>query len=191
MKKNILIFGIIAIFAGILIFNFVRFFWDDDYFGTGGSDTPEEALSEAAKDGPWADEFVVKELVDTYDFGDMVEYLFINQYDNLCIAGVYLGSNGKWNCLTSSVESNFDKLSSFILNGSPDQEINAKYHSYGNTVYGWKLSSTPAILINNQRAGTKTYKIKVNGKDLSIDYWWVDGIQLNNDGAVDSFQYEK
>ena len=192
MKKNNLLFWCtIIIFIGVVIFNFTRFFWDDDYFGEGGSDTPVNALIEASKDGPWADELVVKERIDAYDFDDMIEYLFINQYDDLCVAGVYLDNNGKWTCLTSSVENDLNDPHSFILDGNFNQEINAKYHAYDGIVYGWKLSSAPDILINEQKVNTKTYKIKIDGKDWSIDYWWIDVVNLSEDGLVASFKYSE
>ena len=191
MKKSLLFGCIIAIFIGILIFNFTRFFWDEDYFGAGGSNTPEKALTEASKNGPWADELVVKEHVDSYDFQDMIVYLFVNQYDDLCIANVYLGSNGKWSCISSAVEYDFNALASFVLNGNSNQEINTSYCAYNGTVYGWKLSSAPIILINGQKANIKTYEIKADGKCWSIDYWWINDVSLNEDNTVDSFQYSK
>ena len=188
MKK--LLFGCtIAIFIGVIIFNFARFFWDEDYFGAGGSDTPENALTEASKDGPWADEFVVKELVDAYNFQDMIVYLFVNQYDDLCVANVYLSNNGKWNCIASSVEYDLNAPCSFVLNGNSNQEINTKYCTYNGTVYGWKLSSAPDILINKQKVNIKTYEIKADDKYWSVDYWWMDAVNLNQDGGIDSFEY--
>ena len=191
MKKIKLLFLLVIILVlGIVIFNFTRFFWDDSYLGEGGVDTPEGALIVASQDGPWANELVVKEHIDEYNFENMVEYLFINQYDDLCVAGVYLNSNGKWNCITSSIENDIAAPCSFILTGDPNQEIDTKYNIYAGTIYGWKLSTAPDVLINKQKTNAKTYTIKIDGKDWSIDYWWIDVVDLNKDSSID-FQYSK
>lgn len=180
-KKNVILVVIVLVIIiaviGVGIAKVVADLLNDGYayYGDGWQDTPEKALAVAA-DGTIDDEMrlTVKNLLDIQYIDDIVTMTFVSKGDTLVTATLVTNEKGQYHFHASSQEENLDSPVTFVLNGDVEQWILSSYFQYNTKVYGWKYSTAPSVLVNGNKTNTKTYTFNCQGKEWSIDYWWVD-----------------
>lgn len=161
---------LLAILIGIGVYKFIN----DGYLYIGGwESTPEKAL-DVARSGIDEDRETVKIHLDTLYFDDYSVVFYVSARDTLCRATMIQNDKGKWHHMGSSEESDLDNPTSFIMNGDPEQTIWSLFgfDDSANKVFGWKYSYAPEVLVNGIPTEKKIYKIEIDGKDRSVDYWW-------------------
>ena len=161
---------LLAILIGIGVYKFIN----DGYLYIGGwESTPEKAL-DVARSGIDEDRETVKIHLDTLYFDDYSVVFYVSARDTLCCATMIQNDKGKWHYMGSSEESDLDNPTSFIMNGDPVQTIWSLFgfDDSANKVFGWKYSYAPEVLVNGIPTEKKIYKIEIDGKDRSVDYWW-------------------
>lgn len=161
---------LLAILIGIGVYKFIN----DGYLYIGGwESTPEKAL-DVARSGIDEDRETVKIHLDTLYFDDYSVVFYVSARDTLCRATMIQNDKGKWHHMGSSEESDLDAPCYFILNGDENQDIFFPYIFFEerHMIIGWKYSYTPDVLVNGKPTEKKTYKIEIDGKDRSVDYWW-------------------
>lgn len=152
------------------------------YYG-GWEDTPIEALK-AEKDSNALEngEYDVEKLLDTYYFEDEAILLYVSKADTLVRASFVQNEDDEWHFHGYSEEDDLSVPDSFVLNGDFEQQLFDPYThlEQEQKVFGWKLTSAPAIKIAGKEANTKTYRFKLNGKEWSIDYFYADNVHIDN-----------
>ena len=155
----------------------------DGYVFIGGwEDTPEEALREdlSREFADWG----LREIISVeYPTSDMAEILYITDRDTLVRETCVKNDKGKWHVYSTDGEESLSEPEYFVLNGDPEQFLQNEYVWFYETNYvsGWKLSSVPDVLINGKATQTKTYKIVLEGVEWSIDYWWIENVDVSSE----------
>jgi len=151
------------------------------YVGDGWQNTPEEALS-IARSSSTSNEYgiySVKQMIDTYYISDMAIMYYVSQNETFVEASFVTNSSGQFHFHGYTEEYNLEEPVSFVLNGDPEQWIMYSYFQVNDegTVFGWKYSTAPSVLVNNKETQSKEYNFECNGKSYCLDYWWCDNIQ--------------
>ena len=149
---------------------------------TGWGDTPEEAIIKDMASAAWYD-WELKEIIAVkHESEKMAQVLYVTDANTLVSQHCYKYDKG-WLVSSTSDPEYLESPEEFVLNGDPEQFIQnpISFFYEDNYVSGWKLSSAPNILIDGILAQTETYTVTINGKEWSIDYWWVENIELSYD----------
>lgn len=143
------------------------------YIGDGWQDTPEKALKVEADNPLEEGRLTVATSLDTWHIDDKTFMLFISEDDTLVEASFITNEKGKFHYSSSSEEKSLDNPDTLLLNGEQDQFILFSYNQYGTQVWGYKYSSVE-IKVNGITPKTKNYTFTCQGKEWSIDRWWVE-----------------
>lgn len=176
-KKHLFYSSIVLILISIVVFIFYNVLTNKyAYLGNGWKETPEEALEYQSHSGmpSESNKLSVTMHLDTIYYTDSARIIYVSKDDTLVNALCLSNSEGKWHFSGYSEETQLENATSFVLNGNPNQFIiNPYYHDEkAKTVYGWKLSSVPDIVVNDCKTHKKTYDFSIGNKEWSIDYWW-------------------
>lgn len=145
------------------------------YTGDGWQDTPEKAL-EVEADNPLEEgRLTVAHLLDKWYIDDMAFMFFVSESDTLVEADFVTDEKGRFHYHASSEEVLLDQPDTFILNGEQQQFLLSSYHQYGTRVWGYKYSSVE-ITVNDITPKIETYTFSCQGKEWSIDRWWIEDI---------------
>ncbi len=159
---------------------------DTIFIGDVWYDTPEMAIQHEEEVHLPINEpgdYVIKTLLDINYFDDTAEVLYVSESDGLFLAGCKKSEKGKWGFSYANMERDLEFLDSFVRNGDEKQFLLHEYFTDENKTfaYGYKLTSAPDVLVNGEKTNLKTYKFTVQGKEWSVDYWWID---INNTESV-------
>ncbi len=185
MNKKIL-FPIIIIGVILIVICFVKLSEDGYlYVGDVWRDTPEEALSDAA-DNPTNDRMTltVKKLLDQREIGDITEMFFVSENDTLTNVAFVTNDDGKYCVQGYTEEGALESPSAFVLNGDKDQFILFPYSEEGDTVFGWCYSSVSPT-VNGIEPSKKTYTFECQGKQWSLDFWWIDDFPKTDEVKIE------
>lgn len=141
------------------------------YIGNGWQDTPTKALA-IEEDDPFVGEtLTVFTLLDTWYIDDMAFMLFVSEDDQLVEAQFVTNDEGQYHYHGYSCGS----PDSFVLYEDGEHSLLDMCMQYGTVVYGYKYS-TENITVNGTTPERKTYTFTCQGKEWSIDRWWVSDI---------------
>ena len=176
MSKNNLFRIIIFVICVIILISIIIISKKEGpfYFGDVWSETPEEALQDAA-DNPTHDKrtLTVKELLDKRVINGDVKMTFVSENDTLTSATIITNDDGKYHLYGYTEEGPLESPSEFVLNGDKDQFILFPYGVRGSTVYGWSYSSV-SLKVNGITPSTETHTFECQGKTWSLNFWWID-----------------
>lgn len=183
-RALIIILAILVVIASVIGYVACQIHLDGYYFAGSGSSTPEAALKKEAWNAipPMDEVLTIKTHLDTLYLEDYLAssllnsaiLFYVSERDTICRAHIFQSKRGKWYFVSYSEESDLDNPTSFIMNGDPEQTIWSLFgfDDSANKVFGWKYSYAPEVLVNGIPTEKKTYKIEIDGKDRSVDYWW-------------------
>lgn len=176
MKKSILMF------VSIILIILFTCSCEGIFIGDGWQDTPEKALAIAKEDAVLDDESVysVANLLDSWDIDDKAYMLYISEADTLVEAFFVKNEKGQYHFQGYSEEVEFNSPDSFILNGDSEQFVLSAYNKEGTYVWGYKFSSVD-ITVNGIAPKIETYTFSAQGKEWSIDRWYLDGVNENDE----------
>ena len=146
------------------------------YIGDGWQKTPAEALAKAAD--TTIDEqmrLTPKEVLDTIYIDDIAIMIFVSEADTLVYASFVTNDKGEYHHHGYSEEYDLAAPDTFLLDGDPAQRILSHCEWYGDTAFGFKYSSAK-LTYGGAVPNIKTYTFSCQGKEHSIDYWWIDGV---------------
>ena len=150
------------------------------YVGDGWQGSPEEALEIAAQNPLERERLTVSRLLDTWHVDDMAYMLFISERETLIKADFVTNEKGQFHYHASSEEVLLDTPDTFVLNGDGEQFLLVSYSRYGTQVWGYKYSSVE-MTVNGVAPEIKTYTFSCQGKEWSIDRWWIDGVRESDE----------
>ncbi len=184
MRKKLLI-GIIVI-ACVLIIGKIGYDLINGtaFYGEGWQKTPAEALAKEAKSGN-PNEAGVKTAVCILDIvysDDNAFMLYVSKANSLVLGSfVHNKDKTKWHLSGWSEETDLNNPYSFLLDGTENQEIVTPYRisKEKGTVFGWKLTGTPTVQVNGISANIKTMQFELGDNQWSVDYWWVEQIDIS------------
>ena len=159
------------------------------YFGDGWQNIPEQALAIAA-DRTLEDmrRLTVENLLDTFYIGDRAYMLFVSKGDTLVQAEFVTNKEGKYHHHGDAEEALLSEPDTLIFTGDPEQFILGDYNQHQTTVWGYKYSSVEIINVNGITPKIKTYKFVCQGREWSIDRWYVEGIGENDEVNIDYYR---
>ena len=183
MKKIILA---ITLIISISCFSSCSLFEDGYlYVGDGWQDSPEKALAIAADETIETDQMLtVESLLDTRYIDDIAIMTFVSKGDTLVIVTFVTNENGQYHYHGCTEETLLDDPTAFVLNGDSEQFILFPYQHYNTKVFGWSYSSA-SFTVNGKNPDKKTYTFTCQGKEWSLDFWWIDDVSSNTEVTID------
>lgn len=176
MKSKIGLFFVVL----TVLFLLVIFVFPDDKW----QDTPQKALSICA-DAPMEEEGVleIEQLLDIFYFEDTVTMLYISKAKTLVACTFWRNDKGKFALAGYSNEDSLDDPHYFVISDEMDQLIGQVCIPLidEKIVYGFKYSSVQ-VWVNDAPVQAKTYTFNLQGKDWSIDYWWAENVEFDENG---------
>ena len=155
------------------------------YIGDGWQDTPEKALEIEADNHLEEGSLTVVTLLDTWYIDDKAFMLFVSENDTLVEVSFVRDEKDRFHYSGSSEEVLLDKPDTFLLSGEQDQFILSSYNHCGTQAWGYKYTSV-AIKVNGKSPKIKSYTFACQGKEWSIDRWWLDNIEENIEIKIES-----
>ncbi len=154
------------------------------YIGDVWQDTPENALSIEA-DSPVndAETLTIEKLLCKKQIDDILEMTFVSKADTLVSVAFVTNDDGQYCVYGYTEEVRLDSPAMFLLNGDNEQDIVFPYSQHGTTVYGW-CYSTVSFTINEIVPNKETYTFKCQGKEWSLDYWWVEDVASDAEVSI-------
>ncbi len=151
------------------------------YIGDGWQDTPEKALKIAA-DATLDDQrrLTSKNVIDKFNIDDEVYMLFVSEEDTLVQAHFVTNEKGFYHYSGDTEEVSLVAPDTMILNGDSEQFILFNYFSDETYVWGYKYSNVE-IVVNGAIPQSKTYTFACDGKEWSIDRWWIEIADANTE----------
>ena len=182
MKK----ISIILLLVSILCLNSCGLFEDGYlYVGDGWQDTPEKALAQAADDTIESEQMLtVVHLLDTRYIDDIAIMTFVSKGDTLVTATFVTNEKGGYHYYGHTEEVVLNDPTEFVLNGDSEQFILFPYQHYNTNVFGWSYSSA-SFTVNGRNPDKKTYTFTCQGKEWSLDFWWIDGVSSNMEVTIE------
>lgn len=148
-------------------------------------DTPQEALRDEAEFSTIDENGILKiaQLLDIFYYEDTAEMLYVSKAGTLVACTFWYNNEGQFCVAGYSSEDSLNDPHYFMLSDNPDQWIICPYTSLTEQriVYGYKYSSVQ-VFVNDIPVKTKTYAFDLGGKEWSIDYWWVENVEFDNNG---------
>lgn len=185
MNKKVLL--IVAAILSVFVISTLVILLTNDYLFVGNvwHDTPEKALlQESDNTIDLERSLTVAQLIETRDIEDITIMTFVSQADTLVTVTFVTNEKGQYSFYGYSEENFLDEPTEFLLNGDPNQFILFPYDQYNNTVWGWCYSNT-ALTVNGTIPTKKNFEFSCQGKNRSIDFWWIDNISPETDIRIE------
>lgn len=181
--KNILT---VALIISILCFSSCSLVEDGYlYVDDGWQDTPEKALAQAADDTIETEQMLtVVYLLDTRYIDDIAIMTFVSKGDTIVTATFVTNEKGQYNYHGCTEEELLSEPTEFVLNGDPKQFILFPYQQYNSEVFGWCYSSA-SFTVNGITPSKQAHSFTCQGKEWTLDYWWVDDIPSNTEISIE------
>ncbi|MBQ9805998.1 MAG: hypothetical protein IJW49_05780 [Clostridia bacterium] len=144
------------------------------YTGDGWQNTPEKALAiEADINLDNLQRLTPTTVLDEFQIGDKVYLLFVSQGESLVQASFVTNEEGQYHYEGDTEEIAIGDPDTMILNGDREQFILFDHFKDETHVWGYKYSSVE-ITVNGTTPQTKSYTFTCNGKEWSVDRWWLE-----------------
>ena len=151
------------------------------YVGDGWQDTPEKALAiEADMNSDNLQRLTSTTILDEFKINDKTYMLFVSKGDTLVQANFVINEEELYHYEGDTEEIVIGEPDTMILNGDNKQFILFNYFSNGTCVWGYKYSSV-GITVNGTIPQIKTYTFACEGKEWSIDRWWIEIADANTE----------
>ena len=176
----------VALIISILCFSSCSLFEDGYlYVGDGWQDTPEKALAMAADDTAEMEQaLTIEYLLETRYIDNIAIMTFVSKSDTLVTATFVTNENGQYHYHGHTDEVALRDPTEFVLNGDSEQFILFPYQHYNTKVFGWSYSSA-SFTVNGKNPDKKTYTFTCQGKEWSLDFWWIDNVSSNTEVTID------
>ena len=187
-KRNLIIILVVlaVVIVGKVGYDAIR---ANFLYGGGWQPTLEEALEQQAKTAlpGEAKKLTAVTVLDRQILGESAYLLYVSADDTLVLGAFRPNKDGnRWRLENRTEETDPNALRQFLMNGDPEQVLLCDYRvdRGSGRVLGWKWTGTPDVLVNGERAETRTVTFRWKGQTRSVDCWWRDGVDLSGTTAV-------
>ncbi len=149
--------------------------------GDGWQKTPEKAIEKQADNAMLNEygDYDIIELLDIIYVDDKALVLYTAKSEALMLV-TCVNNKDKWHFSGYSYERDLETPDAFVLNGDINQDFVIQFYSSEDLsrVFGFKYTSAPTVCVNGNPTQTKTYTFEIGDKTWSIDYWYIENVNV-------------